>query len=67
MKIVNPTGNAADTRILDDEGNDITDKLRATRIQIDIKAGDRSRAIIYCHPDQIDIVGNEGALDAPAS
>lgn len=56
MRIVNTTGNAMDTKILDDAGNDLTGPMRVKSITI--TAGDVTRCLIECECVQVDVVGD---------
>lgn len=57
MRIVNETGYAKDTRVLDDGGKDITAELRVTKIVIE--AGERNRVILTCEDVEVDVVGDQ--------
>lgn len=56
MKIVNTTGFSMDTRVLDDEGKDITAELKVVKIVIE--AGDLNRVILTCDQVELDVVGD---------
>jgi hypothetical protein len=56
MKVINTTGNAMDTRVLDDEGKDITAELRLKRIVIE--AGELNRVTLFCEGVEVDVVGD---------
>lgn len=56
MKIVNTTGVAHDTRVLDDAGKDITAELRVKRIVIE--AGNLNRVTFYCEGVELDVAGD---------
>ena len=56
MRIVNTTGNAQDTRVLDDDGRDLTRELRVTKVEI--VAGERNRVILTCEGVKVDMVGD---------
>lgn len=56
MKIVNTTGFSMDTRVLDDEGKDITAELRVVKIVIE--AGDLNRVTLTCDQVELDVVGD---------
>lgn len=53
MKIINTTGIARDTKVLDDEGNDITARLRVTKIVI--AASEVNVAVLTCEGVELDI------------
>ncbi len=57
MRIVNTTGFSMDTKVLDDEGKDITAELKV--VKITIEAGDQNRVILTCDCVEVDIVGDE--------
>jgi hypothetical protein len=56
MKIVNTTGFSMDTRVLDDEGKDITAELKVVKIVIE--AGDLNRVTLTCDQVELDVVGD---------
>lgn len=56
MKVINTTGLANDTRVLDDAGKDITAELRLKRIVIE--AGELNRVTLFCEGIELDIVGD---------
>ena len=56
MRIVNTTGYSHDTKILDDEGRDITGDMRV--VKIEIEAGDLNRVTISCIGVEVDVVGD---------
>jgi len=56
MKVVNTTGFSMDTRILDDEGKDITAELKVVKIVIE--AGDLNRVTLTCDQVEVDVVGD---------
>lgn len=56
MRVVNTTGFSHNTRVLDDEGKDITADLRFTKIVI--QAGDANRVELHCTACEIDVVGD---------
>ena len=56
MKVVNTTGFSMDTRILDDEGKDITAELEVVKIVIE--AGDLNRVTLTCDQVEVDVVGD---------
>lgn len=56
MKIVNATGFSMDTRVLDDEGKDITAELKVVKIVIE--AGDLNRVTLTCDQVELDVVGD---------
>lgn len=56
MKIVNTTGYSMDTRVLDDEGKDITAELKVVKIVIE--AGDLNRVTLTCDCVELDVVGD---------
>lgn len=57
MRIVNTTGFSHDTKILDDQGRDITGDMRVVKIEIEV--GDLNRATITCLGVEVDVVGDE--------
>lgn len=57
MRIVNTTGFSHDTKILDEEGRDITAELSV--VKIEIEAGDLNRVQITCHGVEVDVVGDQ--------
>jgi len=56
MRVVNTTGFSHDTKILDDQGNDITADMKVTKIEIE--AGDLNRVTITCIGVEVDVVGD---------
>ena len=57
IRIVNTTGKARDTRVLDGEtGEDLTARLRITKIELvlDAGAGNVVQAILHCFAPAID-------------
>lgn len=56
MRIVNTTGVASDTRIFDNDGNDLTDKLQLTEIRI--QAGDENRLVMIAIGWSVDVVAD---------
>lgn len=57
MRVVNTTGFSHDTKILDDQGRDITGELRVQRIEIE--AGNLNRVTITCIGVEVDVVGEQ--------
>lgn len=57
MRVVNTTGFSMDTKVLDDEGRDITAELKV--VKITIEAGDQNRVILICDCVEVDIVGDK--------
>lgn len=55
MKIVNKTGQVKDTKVLDDEGKDITGEMAITKIVIDAAEG-FNRAVLTCEGVELDLV-----------
>lgn len=56
MKVINETGHANDTKVLDDQGRDITGQLQLKRIVIE--AGELNRVILHCEGVELDVVGD---------
>jgi hypothetical protein len=57
MRVVNTTGFSHDTRVYDEEGNDLTRELRITKIEI--VAGERNRVILTCEDVKVDVTGDQ--------
>lgn len=57
IRIVNTTGRADDTRVLDAAtGEDITERLRIFKILLVQEAGKVPEAILYCFSPDMDLV-----------
>lgn len=59
MRIVNKTGVANDTKIIDDNGNDITGDLAVTKITVVAEVLKPVRVYLVCEHLELDIVGEE--------
>jgi uncharacterized protein YbbK (DUF523 family) len=57
VRITNHTGIGSDTKVYDDDGEDITKTLRITAVRVmTIRAGEPVRAILVCERVELDIV-----------
>jgi hypothetical protein len=48
MKIVNETGNSSDTRLITDDGKDVTEEMGITSITQKTQPGDTVEVVIRC-------------------
>lgn len=58
MRIIS-NGSALTTKVLDNDGNDITKDLEVSKIEIEITATGKTKAILHCWPAEIDIIAED--------